>query len=530
MPRKRQFGFVFSSGGYEHTLAHELGHGMFGLEHSDNKDLLMYGEADGGENFTHMDWDKMHAAGFKLYLFDSDDDGELNTIVDTDPEEDLWIHFKETEREIKMYILTSLNNLFTFNFDDSKDSQLVEENKKEYKLPEILKEIREKEELSLEKGTYLFGKEIEVESTKLNGIILEVKEKLDGKLDDANWKVSQYKSRTTNYSETANVHLYDKVEYVVDEKVYIIFKVTADKGEFFKEYLLGEEKAKVPITSKLLTDVFTGLDEAKAKEIADAINKYSGKYEINTPERMKHFLAQIGHETGGMKKLKENHNYDEKAIYTVFVKVRRTMTSTKKTYKYIDLIDGYDGVTDSCPSSYQGPKMTEIYPSYDYIWSKSHAENIRRAENYKAWKKKTKLAVKSSYTNSKSLFDYVYSCRLGNGAKSTKDGSLYLGKGFIHITGKEKYTRIYNNWKEETGSKKTITQFMDLLENDIDVAMQASMIEWNTEKDRGGVMKSGNDFADDGDIDEITWFVNGGTNGGGKREELKTKIDKKWID
>ncbi|NQX82228.1 MAG: hypothetical protein HRT66_09585 [Flavobacteriaceae bacterium] len=77
MPRKRQFGFVFSTSDAEHTLAHELGHGVFGLEHSDNKDLLMYGEADGGENFTHMDWDKMHAAGFKLYLFDDDDDGEL---------------------------------------------------------------------------------------------------------------------------------------------------------------------------------------------------------------------------------------------------------------------------------------------------------------------------------------------------------------------------------------------------------------------------------------------------------------------
>ena len=79
MPRKKQFGFVFSTSGYEHTLAHELGHGVFGLEHSKiDTDLLMHESSDKGENFTHMDWDTMHAAGFKLYLFDSDDDGELN--------------------------------------------------------------------------------------------------------------------------------------------------------------------------------------------------------------------------------------------------------------------------------------------------------------------------------------------------------------------------------------------------------------------------------------------------------------------
>ena len=206
------------------------------------------------------------------------------------------------------------------------------------------------------------------------------------------------------------------------------------------------------------------------------------------------------------------------------------MGAGKKTYKYIDLIDGYDGVTDSCPSSYQGPKMVDSFPSYDYIWSTSHADNVIREKNYKAWKKKTKLSVKSSYTNSKSLFDYTYSCRLGNGAKSTKEGSLYLGKGFIHITGKKKYTRIYKNWKNETGSNKTIKEFMTLLETDIDVAMQASMIEWNTEKEVQGVTKSGNEFADDGNIEMITRFVNGGTNGEGKREKLKTKIDKKWID
>ena len=88
MPRKHQFGFVFSDyvkidknedNETLHTLAHELGHGVFGLEHSKiGTDLLMHESSSTGTEFTHMDWDVMHAAGFKLYLFDSDADGELS--------------------------------------------------------------------------------------------------------------------------------------------------------------------------------------------------------------------------------------------------------------------------------------------------------------------------------------------------------------------------------------------------------------------------------------------------------------------
>ncbi|NQX82035.1 MAG: hypothetical protein HRT66_08605 [Flavobacteriaceae bacterium] len=244
MPRKRQFGFVFSGSDANHTLAHELGHGVFGLEHSNSNGLLMNENSKStDENFTHTDWDTMHAAGFKLYLFDSDDEGELNTIADTDPMEDLWFYFNDKEREIEAYVLESLIKTFTFNFDYFKDSKLTKEkeNTKEYKLPEILDEIREKEELSLEKGMYLFGKEIDIESTKISGIILEVVEELEVKLNDANWRVSEYKSHTTNYYESRNEHLFDKVEYVVDEKVYIVFRVTANKGEVFKEHILGEQ-------------------------------------------------------------------------------------------------------------------------------------------------------------------------------------------------------------------------------------------------------------------------------------------------
>jgi hypothetical protein len=76
MPLKRQFGFVFSQSDDKklRTLAHELGHGIFGLQHpftnyntTVTTDLLMdYGT---GTALSHNDWEIMHAPGLQLYQF-----------------------------------------------------------------------------------------------------------------------------------------------------------------------------------------------------------------------------------------------------------------------------------------------------------------------------------------------------------------------------------------------------------------------------------------------------------------------------
>ncbi|RZS98983.1 DNA/RNA non-specific endonuclease [Aquimarina brevivitae] len=82
MPLKRQYGFVFDQSDVGRTAAHELGHGVFGLEHpfteynttSGATDLLMdYGN---GVTFNHMEWEKMHAPGIQIYWFQGDEDGE----------------------------------------------------------------------------------------------------------------------------------------------------------------------------------------------------------------------------------------------------------------------------------------------------------------------------------------------------------------------------------------------------------------------------------------------------------------------
>lgn len=85
MPLGEQFGFVFGASNQERTLAHELGHGAFGLEHPFTEYKTPQGATDylmdygSGIVINHMDWKKIHAGGFQFNWLQGDDDGENST-------------------------------------------------------------------------------------------------------------------------------------------------------------------------------------------------------------------------------------------------------------------------------------------------------------------------------------------------------------------------------------------------------------------------------------------------------------------
>jgi putative chitinase len=55
------------------------------------------------------------------------------------------------------------------------------------------------------------------------------------------------------------------------------------------------------------------------------------KFELNTPLRLAHFLAQAGHESGGFKAINENLNYGAKGLLTIF---KKYFSSTTKAAEY----------------------------------------------------------------------------------------------------------------------------------------------------------------------------------------------------
>ena len=72
------------------------------------------------------------------------------------------------------------------------------------------------------------------------------------------------------------------------------------------------------------------LDKLKG-HIPDAVIQMipdtAAKFEINTPLRLAHFLAQCGHESGGFRLTKENLNYSAKGLNGIFKKYFPTLES-----------------------------------------------------------------------------------------------------------------------------------------------------------------------------------------------------------
>ena len=77
------------------------------------------------------------------------------------------------------------------------------------------------------------------------------------------------------------------------------------------------------ITLEQLCNFFEDTDDFVLEKFVDPINKVVEEFEINTPERISMFLAQIGHESGGLTKLHENLNYKPARLLQIFPKYFR---------------------------------------------------------------------------------------------------------------------------------------------------------------------------------------------------------------
>jgi uncharacterized protein Veg len=144
MPRKKQAGFLFTSAipneYFVHTLARELGHGAFRLEHTFSEyaslskgatdNLMDYGT---GTRLNKYQWDYIHDPVAVLGLFEEDEESALTawsgTLVD-DQHTELFDHVYNNNHIGELKYLTEIERLITsdpskqtldLNYDDDDD-------------------------------------------------------------------------------------------------------------------------------------------------------------------------------------------------------------------------------------------------------------------------------------------------------------------------------------------------------------------------------------------------------------------------
>ena len=130
------------------------------------------------------------------------------------------------------------------------------------------------------------------------------------------------------------------------------------------------------ITVEQLEDIFPNGKPEILNAIVNNIDLLSEDYEINTPLRLAHFLAQCGHESGGLKVIRENLNYSA------------------------------DG-------------LNKIFPKYFIRAGRDATQYARKPEM---------------------IANIVYASRMGNGPPESGDGWKFCGRGLIQLTGKNNYS------------------------------------------------------------------------------------------
>jgi predicted chitinase len=205
-------------------------------------------------------------------------------------------------------------------------------------------------------------------------------------------------------------------------------------------------------------------------EILPYLNMYAHIYKIDSPLRIAHFLAQVGHESK-FKVRSENGNFSPRRMREIF--------GCKGGQK------NYNSEEDDC--------------------------NLGRLRN-KLWSHEYTYA-----NNAVNLLSYVYADRMGNGGEETRDGYKYRGRGIIQLTGRfnyERYTRIHN-----TANPNDLKDFIgkpDLITEKLQYGVESAFVYCS--------MTNFNLAADEDDIKKTTQIINGGYNGLPERMEILHNI------
>jgi predicted chitinase len=360
-------------------------------------------------------------------------------------------------------------------------------------------------------------------------------------------------------------------EVVLEDKEYtkIVFHKTTSVGisedVAFSIIVKTKEKQTLisyihpyKITTEQLSNIYPNASTQTIKAVTEAINKYCNEFEINTPERMAHFLGQIGAETGDkLNKLSESPSYTARRIveifgYNKYGHLFEEAVLDETTYNY-----SYTPIDYSCSScrteaidkgnSTFSMDETKIINAYAEIKEEKEVvingqkvkkmlfnetprtDVVREGENKTISKYVSnesysdgRLRVKKQYIKSATLFDVTYACRMGNGAIETRDGSVYAGVGFIHLTGKSNYNDVIDFWnKMHPDDKLTLNhELIERAKTDVDLAMKLAMAYWKSKRVNKSVKSK---TYNESESNKISYEINGGTNGRDSRQKNTKK-------
>jgi len=200
-----------------------------------------------------------------------------------------------------------------------------------------------------------------------------------------------------------------------------------------------------------LMNIFPNLTEENAEILANAINDYGDEYGIDNKYKLRHFLSQIGHETGGLESLNRSENLN-----------------------------------------YSADRLLEVFPKY-FSYTDPTKEN---PNNYAG--------------NQSKIANLIYCCgRMGNGDVQSEDGYRYRGRGLIQLTGKSNYQSFQNFYNEKYEQDLDIMNDPDIVTNNSEVAIISAMWYFQNRVINKTHLASGFDDP----VREITRKVNGGLNG-----------------
>ena len=136
---------------------------------------------------------------------------------------------------------------------------------------------------------------------------------------------------------------------------------------------LRKEKPKQDILKK--SDLVAAMPSADITDIDfyfDSLNKVLPEFGIDTPLRISHFMAQIGHESGCLRFNKENLNYSANALISVFGKYfdteQKAEACARKPQEIANIVyAGRMGNTDTNDGwKYRGRGLIQLTGKYNY--------------------------------------------------------------------------------------------------------------------------------------------------------------------